>query len=488
MTTVQTLQAPAHLVGGEWIAGSGEERIDVFNPATGERIAELRSASAAEVDAAVAAAAAAFPEWSALSLSRRVKHLQRMKAALEENAEALAATITADQGKTLDEARGEIVRAVEFIETAIAAPMIYHAESGNIARGLDYRRVREPLGVCVAVTPFNFPVMNPSQFSAWALVTGNTLVVKASEQDPLASSAAIRLFQESGLPAGVLNLVHGTADVAKQLVSHPQVAAVSCITSSPTAKAIYTAASAAGKRVQANGGAKNPIVVAADADLDAAAEGIASSAFGMGGQRCLAGTRVVVEDAVHDALLERLVKVSEQLVLGDGMDPATTLGPVVSAASKARLTKVVEQAEAAGATIVLDGRTAVPAGGERTAGGSFFGPTIVTGLSTSEPAEHEETFGPIVAVHRAASLEEAIAISNDTEFGNAAAIYTRSGATARAFEQGSRAGNIGVNAFPAPPANVTMGGTGTSFYGNVHVCGDGPLHFYTDHKLVVTRW
>jgi len=488
VTIAEHAQAPQHLINGEWQAGSGTEVIDVFDPATGRQIAELTAATTAEVDAAVDAAAAAFGAWSGLSLQRRVQYLYKMRQIVADNAESLARCITRDQGKTLDEARGEVLRLGEFIETAIAAPMLYQATAGNVARGLDARHVREPLGVCVAITPFNFPAMNPSQFSAWALVTGNTLVVKASEQDPLASTMAIGLLQESGIPDGVLNLIHGRADASKRLIEHPKVAAVSCITSSPTAKAIYTTASAAGKRVQANGGAKNPIVVAEDADLDLAATGIVQSAFGMAGQRCLAGSRVVVVGGVYDALLERVSDLADELVIGAGSDDGTTLGPVVSAASKERIETAIERALDAGATAVLDGRGAVPVTPSASSDGYFIGPTILTDLSPAEAVEREETFGPLIAVHRVGSTGEAIELSNDTEFGNAASIYTRSGSTAREFETGCRAGNIGINAFPAPPGNFTMGGSGTSFYGDMHICGDGPLHFYTDQKLVVSRW
>ncbi|GHB73782.1 methylmalonate-semialdehyde dehydrogenase (acylating) [Streptomyces viridiviolaceus] len=483
-----TVKSPQHLINGEWQTGSGTDGIAVHDPSRGEQVAELTAAIPDEVDAAVAAASAAFGTWSEMSLQRRVQYLYRMRQQLADNAEDLARTITLDQGKTLDEARGEVLRAGEFIETAIAAPMLYHTKAGNIAGGIDAHQVREPLGVCVAITPFNFPVMNPSQFSAWALVTGNTLVVKPSEQDPLASTAVIRLLQQAGLPDGVLNLVHGRADVAQRLIDHPEVVAVSCITSSPVAKAVHERASALGKRVQANGGAKNPIVVAADADLDLAAEGIVASAFGMAGQRCLAGTRVVAVDEVYDQLVEKVAALSDKLVVGSGFDTGTTLGPVVSAAARQRLEDLVERALTAGATAVRDGRGAVPQGPSATADGYFFGPTVLTGLRHTDPVEQEETFGPVIAVHRTAFLEDAIAISNDTPFGNAATIYTRSGSTARAFTKRVRSGNIGVNSFPAPPANFPMGGLGDSFFGETHICGDAPLRFYTEDKLVVSRW
>lgn len=478
---------PQLLIGGEWRTGNGTSFQDVFDPATNARIAELAYASEQDVDDAVAAAAQAFPGWSSQSLSRRVQQLQRVRALLVERSESLALTISIDQGKLLDEARGEVVRVIEALDCALAAPMLYHSASGNIAGGLDARRVRIPLGVCAAITPFNFPAMNPAQFASWALVTGNTLVLKASEQDPLASTHVISLFHEAGLPDGVLNLIHGGVDAAKRLVAHPDVRAVSCITSSATAKAVYVAATSQGKRAQANGGAKNPIIVAADADLDAAADGVVSSAFGMAGQRCLAGSRVIAVDEVYEDLAQRIVKLASSLVLGGGRDPRATMGPLVSAQSKARVEQLLEAAEQEGATFLLDGRQAEPIG-EDTGSGYFLGATVIADAATGSVIDREEVFGPVVTLHRAPDAAAAVELANATEFGNASTIYTQSGSTARAFEQASQAGNIGVNSFPAPPFNFTMGGLRSSFYGDLHVLGDGPLDFYTDHKLVVSRW
>lgn len=488
MNDNQDVTQPQHWINGEFVTGTGTDRIDVFDPATGRAVAEVVAATDAEVDAAVDAAAAAFEGWSQLSITRRVQYLHDMRANVVANGERLARTISLDQGKTLEEARGEVMRAAEFIDTAIAAPMLMHSKSGHVAGPVEARNTREPLGVCVAVTPFNFPVMNPSQFSAWALVTGNTLVVKPSEQDPMATTALFHLFAEAGLPDGVLNLVHGRAEVSRRLVDHPSVAAVSCITSTPTAKAIHARASSLGKRVQANGGAKNPILVASDADLELAAEGIVTSAFGMAGQRCLAGTRIVALDDVYAELVDRVAALTDQLVLGAGLDGGTTMGPVISAASKARLEELIGEAIAGGATAVRDGRGVVPTTPSASGAGYFVGPTVLADLPPTHPAEFQETFGPVIAVHRVADLDGAIALANDTDFGNASTIFTQSGSVARHFERASRAGNIGVNTFPAPPANFVMGGLGASFYGDTHVCGDAPLRFYTEEKLVVSRW
>nr|WP_087576206.1 CoA-acylating methylmalonate-semialdehyde dehydrogenase [Sphingomonas sp. CDS-1] len=480
--------ATQHLIGAEWQDGQGPNAIAVFDPATGRQIAEMKEASLAQGDAAVAAAAAAFPAWSALSISRRAEIILKMRALVDANIEELATLLSLDNGKTMAEARGEIGRAAEAISGAAGAPITYHSQSGNVAPNLDARRVRIPLGVCVAVTPFNFPVMNPSMFAAWAIVCGNTLVLKPSEQTPLITNRLFELFREAGVPDGVLNIVHGGVELGERLVSHPDVKAVSCITSTPVARAIYANGTAHGKRVQANGGGKNPYVVLADADLDRAAEGIADAAFGMAGQRCLAASRCIVVGEVHDLFLEKLIAKSQSYVLGSGRNPDATMGPLVSAGAKARIENAIVRAAESGATIALDGRKHEVQGGEETAGGYFVGPTIITGLSHKNPVDCQEVFAPFLVVHRVASFDEAVAISNDTEFGNAAAIYTSNGSSARAFEIAVNAGNIGVNTFPAPPMNFQMGGMGTSFFGDVHVLGDGYLLFYTDHKVVVSRW
>ncbi|GEE01655.1 methylmalonate-semialdehyde dehydrogenase (acylating) [Gordonia spumicola] len=478
--------AARNIIGGEFATGTGDETIDVYNPTTGALIDTLRASSIADADAAVAAAEAAFDDWSGLSLPRRVAHLIKVRAILDENIELIAATTNRDHGKTLEDARGEVVRAMDFLDTAIAAPMIYHADSISIAPGLDARRVRESLGVCLAVTPSNFPVMNTVQFTSWALVTGNTLIIKASEADPIASTTVLGLIQDA-LPKGVLNLVHGHADIVKHMIAHPSVQAVSCITSSPTAKAIYAAAAQAGKRVQANGGAKNPIVIAEDADIDVAVNGIIMSAYGMAGQRCLAGDRLVVIGDVYDKLLPALTTAIDAIVTGDGAVEGVTMGPVISAGSRDRLLQFLAAAQDQGATFHRDGRDVIPVG-QDTAGGYFLGPTLIEGLEPGSDLEAAELFGPVLVIHRVPDLAAAIALSNNTDFGNAASIFTRTGAVAAEYERRVRAGNVGVNTFPGPAAFITMGGYGTSFYGDSHVCGAAPLDFFTDQKLVVTRW
>ena len=420
--------AARNIIGGDFVTGCSADVIEVFNPTTGEQIDSVTMASIADADAAVAAAEEAFPAWTGLSVARRVQHLIRVRGILDENIELIAATTNRDHGKTLDDARGEVVRAMDFLDTAIAAPMLYHADSISIAPGLDARRVRESLGVCLAVTPSNFPVMNTVQFASWALVTGNTLIIKASEADPIASTTVLGLIQEA-LPEGVLNLLHGRADIVKHLIAHPVVQAVSCITSSPTAKAIYSSASAAGKRVQANGGAKNPIVIAEDADIDVAVKGIIMSAYGMTGQRCLAGDRLVVIGDVYDALLPALTTAIDEIVTGDGSVEGVTMGPLISAESRDRLIGFLAKAESAGAVFHRDGRDVIPVG-DNTASGYFLGPTLIEGIEAGSELEAGELFGPVLVIHRVADLDEAIALSNRTEFGNAASIFTGTGAVA----------------------------------------------------------
>jgi malonate-semialdehyde dehydrogenase (acetylating)/methylmalonate-semialdehyde dehydrogenase len=487
MSTTELQRAPEQLIGGQWRSASGTDAVDVFNPATGAKLTEMPMASGQDVDDAVAAAAAAFDSWSRLSLARRLAHIQNMKAALLANAEDLAHSVTLDNGKTLDEARGEVLRATDAMDATLGLPMYSHSQSGNIASGLDYRRVRIPLGVCVAITPFNFPVMNPTMFSTWALATGNTLVIKGSEQDPIATAHLIRIFQESGLPEGVLNVIQGRVDVGQRLITHDDVKAVSCITSSPAAKAIYTSATAAGKRCQANGGASNPIVVAADADVELAAAGIVASAFGMSGQRCLAGSRVVMLSDVYEQTLNRVVELSSELVIGSGFDQETTMGPLISKSSQERVEHAVEGALREGATAILDGRAPHVRGAENQ-DGYYVGPSILADVAPDSAVNREEVFGPFITVREVGDLDEAIEAANNTVFGNASSIYTTSGSTARAFEERSDAGNIGINQFPAPPQSVSMGGRGISFYGDLHATGDEPMAFFTDQKLILSRW
>lgn len=487
MTTEINPNATRHLIGGTWQDGKGDEVFPIFEPATGKKLAEIRGASIEQGDAAVAAAAAALPAWSALSITKRAEIVANMKMVIDANADKLAAVLSQDNGKTLAEARGEIMRAGEAIAGAAGAPTTYHSQNGNIATNIDARRVRMPVGVCVAVTPFNFPVMNPSMFAAWSIVCGNTLVLKPSEQTPMVTNMLFELFREAGVPDGVLNIVHGGIPLGERLVSHPDVKAISCITSSPVAKAIYVNGTAHGKRVQANGGGNNPFVIMPDADMDLAVEGVADAAFGLSGQRCLAASRCIVVGDIYDEFLAKLTERSKKFVLGSGQDPEVNMGPVVSAGSRDRVASAVERAVKSGAKVVLDGRS-YPVRGDNTADGFFIGPNIITDLDYKDPVSCEEVFGPFLVVYRASSLDEAIAIANHTEFGNAAAIYTANGSSALAFEQQCHAGNIGINIFPAPPMNFQMGGLGTSFYGDIHVLGDGYMQFYTDHKVVINRW
>lgn len=483
------VRAPRNLIGGEWRRASGTTALDIFAPATGEVVERLLEAGPADVEAAVAAATAAFAGWSQTPVTERVQCLYRFRQLLEDNIEPLAATLSLDQGKTLNEARGEVRRSIEFVEVALAAPMLLRGDKvEQVSRGIDTEIVREPLGVCVAITPFNFPVMNPTLFLAYAVACGNTFVLKPSEQDPLASTQLVELAAEAGMPDGVVNLLHGGRQVAEALIAHPDVRAVSAITSSPAARAIYTASAAAGKRVQANGGAKNPIVVLPDADLSSAVDNILSSAFAMAGQRCLAASKVVAVGDVGDALLEHLVRAAGDLAVGNPFDPQTTVGPLISAASRDRVERAIGAALEGGGDVLLDGRATVAADG-RLGGGYYVGPTVIAGVGPDETLASEEVFGPVVTVHRTQTLDEAIAVCNLGDFGNSASLFTAAGGAARQFHRGIRAGNVGINiGVAAPTAPFSMGGLGDSFFGDLHVLGDQMFHFYTDHKVVISRW
>jgi malonate-semialdehyde dehydrogenase (acetylating)/methylmalonate-semialdehyde dehydrogenase len=347
---------------------------------------------------------------------------------------------------------------------------------------------RQALGVCVAITPFNFPVLNPTIFVAWSLICGNTIVVKPSEQDPLVSTRLFQIFAKADLPPGVVNVLHGGASVAQMLVAHRDVAAVSAIGSSSAAAGVYATAAAAGKRVQASGGASNPIVVMPDADVPYAVQSVLQAAFGMAGQRCLGASRLYTVGRIHDEVLDRLRLSAIKYVVGSGFDADTDVCPLISSQSKAAVERAIKLAVGSGAAPILDGRGALPSN-QDLADGYFVGPTILDGPTDGRQPATDEVFGPVLRVFNVASLDEAISACNATDFGNAASIFTESGRAAREFKVRCAAGNIGINlglAAPTPP--FTMGGTGASFYGDLHPSGATMIDFYTDIKQVSSRW
>jgi malonate-semialdehyde dehydrogenase (acetylating) / methylmalonate-semialdehyde dehydrogenase len=461
------------------------ESLDVLTPATGERIGSVILADAAIVDRAVAAASAAFPAWSALPATKRSRLLLRLAGLLEANADDLAGTISRDNGKAIVDARAELARSIEHLEAAASAPALLAGEAVvGILPGVDSELVREALGVSVVVSPFNFPIMTGLIYWAWALACGNTVIIKPSEQAPYAASHLAALAIEAGFPAGVINVVHGARTAVEALCDHPGIASISLVGSSATARAVYARATAAGKRAHAAGGARNPLVILPDADLVATADAITASAFAMAGQRCLSGSLLVVVGDVHDELVALVTERAAALVVAAGDDPASQVPPIISRQAVDRTAATVAAAIEAGATAVLDGRDAI-----QPDGGFFFGPTILTGVGVDSTLATEETFGPVLSVIRVDSLDEALAFVNGSPFGNAASIFTTSGASARRFRSAADVGNIGVNiGVAAPTAHVGFGGRRRSFVGTIHSQGKHAVEFYTDIKSVSTKW
>ncbi len=477
-----------HFIGGREVAGSEVLCGDVWNPALGRRRARVAFAGAEEVDAAVTAAREAYPSWAAIPPARRAGVLFRFRELLVERRDALAALVTAEHGKTLDDARGELTRGIEVVEFACGIPELLKGEmTENVGRGVDAFTIRQPLGVCAGITPFNFPVMVPLWMFPIAVACGNTFVLKPSEKDPSAAIELARLFQASGAPPGVLNVVNGAAQTVDALLDHPEIAAVSFVGSTPVAEHVFTRAHARGKRVQALGGAKNHLVILPDADLEHAAGAILGAAYGSAGERCMAVSVVVaVGDDVADALAASLERRLERLVIGDGADPATEMGPLVTADHLARVRSYIDLAEREGAQVRVDGRTHPCV---RRSDGFFLGPTLLDRVRSSMRVYREEIFGPVLCLVRAASREEALELVNAHEYGNGASIFTRSGEVARWFSHSVVAGMVGVNIpIPVPMAFHSFGGWKRSLFGDHHMHGPEGVRFYTRLKAVTVSW
>ncbi len=485
------------LVGGQWVAAQTTATEPVYNPATGQILARVPLGSRADVDATVAAAKAAFPAWAATPAVERARVLFRYVATLEAHFEELAQLVTRENGKTIDDARGEVRRGIEVVEFACGAPSLLMGESArDIARGFDSESLRYPLGVVAGITPFNFPMMVHHWLVPIAIVCGNTFVLKPSERTPLSANRCAELFMAAGLPAGVLNIVHGAHEAVNGLLEHPDVRAVSFVGSQPVAEHVYRTAAAHGKRVQALAGAKNHLIVMPDADLDRTIPAIMSSSFGAAGERCLAGSVVVAVGAVGDELVRRLDATSGTWRVGDGMDSATDMGPVIRASHRDRIASYIEQGQAAGATLVRDGRDLDESAANNGAtdadaanGGYFLRPTIFDHVQPEMAIAREEIFGPVLSVIRVETLDEALEIANRSRFGNAASIFTESGGSARAFRERIEAGMLGVNVgVAAPMAFLPFAGWKNSFYGDLHATGRDGVAFFTDQKVITSRW
>lgn len=474
-------------VAGEWLTPQVGEYVDIANPATGETLAQAPVSGDQEVAEAVQAAAEAFPGWRDTTPYARAQFMFRLKAVMEARSEDLARSIVREHGKIIEEARGEVRRAIENVEVAAGVPTLmmgYNMEDVSI--GIDEDCLHQPLGVFACVAPFNFPAMVPMWFLPYAVTCGNTYVLKPSDRCPMTQTLLFELLEDVGLPPGVLNLVHGGKAAVDALLAHPDVQGISFVGSTPVAKYLYAQGAAHGKRMQCQAGAKNALVVMPDADLAKTVPNVISSAFGSSGQRCLAGSLVIAVGDAYEPLVERLVPAAAALKVGDGVDESVDMGPVISREAVERVHRYIDGALAEGARLLLDGRGVQVAG---RPDGYYVGPTILTDVRPEMAVAREEVFGPVLAILRAADLDEALAIIDGSPYGNAASIFTTSGAAARTFRHRVRAGNVGVNiGVAAPIASFPFSGMKQSFFGDLHGQGRDAIRFFTERKVVITRW
>lgn len=474
-------------VAGRWIKSSATEALDVRNPATGELLGRVPLSAESDVDAAVEAARKAFPAWRATPVIERVRVLFRLKELLEEHQEELATLLTQEHGKIKSDSMGEVRRGIENIEHACGMPSLMMGETlEDIARGIDCETIRQPLGVFAGITPYNFPVMIPLWFWPYAVATGNTFVLKPSEQDPLTHQWIVELATQAGLPPGVLNVVHGGREVAETLLDHPDVKGISFVGSSEIGRLIYSRAAQSGKRVQALGGAKNHMIVLPDADMDAANSAVIGSLFGAAGQRCLAGSVVVGVGEAYKPLRERFLDSAASLEVGYGLDDEVEMGPLVSARHRDRVVDYIDQGVKENASLVMDGRSKTVSGYPE---GHWVGPTVFEDVVPEMAIGREEIFGPVAALTRVSSLEEAVALMHRIEYGNATSIFTTSGKSAREFRYQAGISMIGVNiGVAAPMAFFPFGGSRASFFGDLKAQGRDAVRFYTDQRVVISRW
>ena len=476
-----------HWIGGQSVAGTSERVGDVYDPALGTPQKGVRLASVEDVDAAVQAARTAFTTWSETSVTARSRVMFAFRQLLVEREEELAQVISAEHGKTLDDARGEVVRGREVVEFACGIPQLLKGEyNDQVSGSVDSYSFRQPLGVVAGITPFNFPIMVPLWMHPVAIATGNTFVLKPSERVPGASAMVARLYQEAGLPDGVFNVVHGDKVAVDALLDHADVDGVSFVGSTPIAKYVHERASASGKRVQALGGAKNHAVVMPDADLDFAADHIVAAGYGSAGQRCMAISAVVAVGPAADTLVDKIRERTHEIKVGVGTDPDAGMGPVVTKASRDRIVDYIGQGESAGAKVVVDGRDLVVEDHEE---GFFVGPTLIDHVTTDMSVYTDEIFGPVLAVLRVDSLDEALDLINSNPYGNGTAVFTSSGEVARTFQRRVQVGMIGINVpVPVPMAFHSFGGWKDSLFGEHHVHGPEGIRFYTRAKVVTARW
>lgn len=473
-------------IGGEWVASTSTQTEPVYNPATEEILAHIPMSTKADVDQAVRTAQEAFQTWSRTPVPRRARVLFKYQQLLVEHWDELARIVTQENGKSYNEAYGEVLRGIECVEFAAGAPSLMMGKQlPDIASNLESGMYRYPIGVIGGITPFNFPMMVPCWMFPLAIACGNTFVLKPSERTPHLANRLAELFHEAGLPAGVFNIVHGAHDVVNGLLEHKEVKAISFVGSQPVAEYIYKTASANGKRVQALAGAKNHSIVMPDADLDIAVKEIVNAAFGSAGERCMACSVVVAVGEVGDTLVGKLLEAADRITIGNGLEEGIFLGPVIRGQHKERTLKYIEIGETEGALLVRDGRKDTASEGQ----GYFVGPTIFDQVECGMKIWEDEIFAPVLSIVRVATLEDAIELSNRSDFANGACLFTKDGSNVRQFRENIDAGMLGINlGVPAPMAFFPFSGWKKSFYGDLHANGTDGVEFYTRKKMVTARW
>ncbi len=477
-----------NFINGEWVASKADQTLDVANPATAEVLGKVPLSPAEEVDAAVQAAASAFKDWRATPAAERIQYLFEIKDLLEYHFDEISRLITQENGKTIKESQGEMRRAIENVEVACGIPtMMQGTISEDIAPGIDEFMLRQPVGVCAIIAPFNFPGMIPFWFLPYALACGNPVIVKPSERTPMTMQRIFQLFEQISLPKGVLSLVNGGPDTVNAILDHPAVRAISFVGSTPVARHVYARGAANGKRVQAQGGAKNPIIILPDADLEMTTQIVTDSVFGNAGQRCLAASLVVtVGNEARQDFTAALVQAAEQRVVGYGLDEGVQMGPVITPQSKARIERIIQAGIDEGANLILDGRNTVI---QEYARGNFLRPTIMDNVPPGGEVFRTEIFGPVMGLMNVNTVEEAIELVNSGNYGNMACLFTNSGAAARKFRNQAEAGNIGINiGVAAPMAFFPFSGWKDSFFGTLHGQSHHAVEFYTQTKIVIERW
>jgi malonate-semialdehyde dehydrogenase (acetylating) / methylmalonate-semialdehyde dehydrogenase len=484
MTDPKTL---SNYIDGAWRPSSATQHLDVNNPATGELLARVPLSTPEEVDQAACAAAKAQLEWRRVPATQRIQYLFKLKALMEEQFDALARCITIENGKVLDDARGEMRRAIENVEVACGIPLMMMGDfSEDVARGIDEYMIRQPVGVVASICPFNFPGMIPFWYLPYAVACGNTILIKPSERTPLTMQKVFELFEKVGFPSGVVSLVNGGPETVNAILDHPAIAAVTFVGSTPVARHVYARASASGKRVQAQGGAKNPLIILPDADIEMTTAIVTDSVYGNAGQRCLAASTVMTVAGAGREFSSALREAASKRVVGNGLEAGVHMGPVITPQSKVRIQGLIQKGLDEGAKLLLDGRDSTIPGYEK---GNFLRPTILENVPVGSTIATTEVFGPVMGIMQVETVDEAIQLINSGKYGNMACVFTSSGAAARKFRYEAQAGNIGINiGVAAPMAFFPFSGWKESFFGTLHGQSNHAVEFFTQTKVVVERW